>query len=84
MPAMVFVWSRLVNGSPNYTLVQVALNNVIMIFAYAPIASLLLGVTDISVPWETLLLSVGLYVIIPIMAGCATRKKLLAHSEQRL
>jgi len=74
----------LVNGSPNYTLVQVALNNVIMIFAYAPIASLLLGVTDISVPWETLLLSVGLYVIIPIMAGCATRKKLLAHSEQRL
>jgi ACR3 family arsenite transporter len=82
--AMVFVWSRLVNGSANYTLVQVALNNVIMIFAYAPIASLLLGVADISVPWETLLLSVGLYVIIPIMAGYATRKKLLAHSEQRL
>lgn len=82
--AMVFVWSRLVNGSPNYTLVQVALNNVIMIFAYAPIASLLLGVTDISVPWETLLLSVGLYVIIPIMTGYATRRKLLAHSEQRL
>jgi ACR3 family arsenite transporter len=62
--AMVFVWSRLVGGSANYTLVQVALNNVIMIFAYAPIASLLLGVADISVPWETLLLSVGLYVII--------------------
>jgi ACR3 family arsenite transporter len=82
--AMVFVWNRLVGGSPNYTLVQVAFNNVIMIFAYAPIASLLLGVTDIAVPWETLLLSVGLYVIIPIMAGYATRKKLLAHSEQRL
>ena len=55
-----------------------------MIFAYAPIASLLLGVTNISVPWETLLLSVGLYVIIPIMAGYTTRKKLLAHSDQRL
>ena len=82
--AMVFVWSRLVNGSANYTLVQVALNNVIMIFAYAPIASLLLGITDISVPWETLLLSVALYVIIPIMAGYATRKKLLLQGEQHL
>jgi ACR3 family arsenite transporter len=82
--AMVFVWSRLVNGNANYTLVQVALNNVIMIFAFAPIASLLLGVTDISVPWETLLLSVGLYVIIPIAAGYATRRKLLAYGEQRL
>ena len=82
--AMVFVWSRLVNGSPNYTLAQVALNNVIMIFAFAPIASLLLGVTDISIPWETLLLSVGLYVVIPIVAGFITRKQLLAHSQKRL
>ena len=82
--AMVFVWSRLVNGNANYTLVQVALNNVIMIFAYAPIASLLLGITDITVPWETLLLSVGLYVLIPIIAGYTTRKKLLAQGEQRL
>lgn len=82
--AMVFVWSRLVNGSPNYTLAQVALNNVIMIFAFAPVASLLLGVTDISVPWQTLLLSVGLYVVIPIVAGYLTRKQLLAHGQQRL
>ena len=82
--AMVFVWSRLVGGNANYTLVQVSLNNVIMIFAYAPIVSLLLGVTNISVPWETLLLSVGLYVIIPIIAGYFTRRCLLAKSEQCL
>jgi len=82
--AMVFVWSRLVNGSPNYTLAQVALNNVIMIFAFAPIASLLLGVADISVPWETLLLSVVLYVVTPIIAGYFTRRQLLAQGQQRL
>jgi ACR3 family arsenite transporter len=74
--AMVFVWSQLTRGDPTYTLVQVALNDVIMIFAFAPIVALLLGVTDIEVPWATLLLSVGLYVLIPLIAGVATRLKL--------
>jgi arsenite transporter len=71
--AMVFVWSQMTKGDPNYTLVQVSLNDVIMIFAFAPIVALLLGVTDLSVPWETLLLSVGLYVVIPLAAGIWTR-----------
>lgn len=71
--AMVFVWSQLTRGDANYTLVQVSLNDVIMIFAFAPIVALLLGVTDIQVPWETLLLSVVLYVVIPLIAGVLTR-----------
>lgn len=74
--AMVFVWSQLVKGDANYTLVQVSVNDIIMIFAFAPITALLLGVTDIIVPWETLLLSVILYVLIPLAAGYITRKKL--------
>lgn len=74
--AMVFVWSQLVKGDANYTLVQVSINDIIMIFAFAPIAALLLGVTDIVVPWETLLLSVILYVVIPLVAGYLTRKLL--------
>lgn len=74
--AMVFVWSQLVKGDANYTLVQVSVNDIIMIFAFAPMAALLLGVTDIIVPWETLLLSVILYVLIPLAAGYITRKKL--------
>lgn len=74
--AMVFVWSQLVRGDANYTLVQVSINDIIMVFAFAPIAALLLGVTDIIVPWETLLLSVVLYVVIPLAAGYVTRKKL--------
>jgi ACR3 family arsenite transporter len=74
--AMVFVWSQLVRGNPNYTLVQVSINDIIMVFAFAPIAALLLGVTDIVVPWETLLLSVALYVVIPLLAGYVTRKQL--------
>ncbi len=74
--AMVFVWSQLTNGDPNYTLVQVSLNDVIMIFAYAPIVALLLGVTDLSVPWETLVLSVVLYVVLPLAAGVWTRLRL--------
>ena len=82
--AMVFVWSRLVNGNANYTLVQVSLNDLVMIFAYAPVAALLLGISDITVPWETLLISVALYVIIPIVAGYITRKRLLAKGETRL
>lgn len=74
--AMVFVWSQLTRGDPNYTLVQVSLNDVIMVFAFAPIVALLLGVTDLSVPWETLLLSVLLYVVIPLIAGALTRRTL--------
>ena len=74
--AMVFVWSQLVRGDANYTLVQVSINDIIMIFAFAPIAALLLGVTDIIVPWETLLLSVVLYVVIPLAAGYMTRRML--------
>ncbi len=74
--AMVFVWSQLVRGDANYTLVQVSINDIIMVFAFAPLAALLLGVTDIVVPWETLLLSVVLYVVIPLAAGYATRKVL--------
>nr|WP_320136579.1 ACR3 family arsenite efflux transporter [uncultured Amphritea sp.] len=73
--AMVFVWSQLTKGDPNYTLVQVSVNDIIMIFAFAPLAAFLLGVTDISVPWDTLLLSVILYVVIPLVAGAITRKK---------
>jgi arsenite transporter len=71
--AMVFVWSQMTKGDPNYTLVQVSLNDVIMIFAYAPIVALLLGVTDITVPWETLVLSVVLYIVVPLTAGVITR-----------
>ena len=72
--AMVFVWSHLTKGDANYTLVQVSVNDVIMIFAFAPLASFLLGVTDVVVPWETLLLSVTLYVVLPLVAGVITRK----------
>ena len=79
--AMVFVWSQLTKGDANYTLVQVSVNNVIMIFAFAPIAGLLLGMTDITVPWDTLLLSVVLYVLIPLLAGVYTRKKLAKNND---
>jgi len=74
--AMVFVWSQLTKGDPNYTLVQVSINDVIMIFAFAPISAFLLGVSDIQVPWETLLISVVLYVLLPLIAGVFTRKLL--------
>ena len=74
--AMVFVWSHLTKGDANYTLVQVSVNDLIMIFAFAPLAGFLLGVTDVVVPWETLLLSVLLYVVIPLVAGVITRKAL--------
>lgn len=79
--AMVFVWSQLTRGDPNYTLAQVALNDVIMVFAFAPIVALLLGVTDIEVPWATLLLSVGLYVVIPLIAGILTRMHLSRRAQ---
>ena len=74
--AMVFVWSQMTKGDANYTLVQVSINDVIMIFAFAPIAGFLLGATDIHVPWDTLLLSVVLYVLVPLIAGALTRKAL--------
>jgi ACR3 family arsenite transporter len=74
--AMVFVWSQLTKGDPNYTLVQVAANDIVMIFAFAPIAAFLLGVSDIAVPWETLLFSVVLYVLLPLIAGAYTRRRL--------
>lgn len=82
--AMVFVWSRLTNGDPNYTLVQVSINDIIMVFAFAPICAFLLGISDIHVPWETLLLSVILYVVLPLVAGIATRKYLEGHGESKL
>lgn len=74
--AMVFVWSQLTKGDPNYTLVQVTVNDLIMVFAFAPIVAFLLGVTDIMVPWETLLLSVALFIVLPLVAGLFTRRKL--------
>jgi len=80
--AMVFVWSQLTKGDPNYTLVQVSLNDVIMVFAFAPIVALLLGVTELSVPWETLLLSVVLYVVLPLAAGAWTRARLVAKDGE--
>jgi len=79
--AMVFVWSQLTKGDPNYTLVQVSINDIIMIFAFAPIAAFLLGVSDIEVPWSTLVLSVVLYVLIPLVAGAFTRNKLNANGD---
>ena len=71
--AMVFVWSRLSDGDANYTLVQVAVNDLIMVFAFAPIASLLLGVSDVLVPWDTMLASVGVFVVIPLVAAWLTQ-----------
>jgi ACR3 family arsenite transporter len=71
--AMVFIWSQLTRGNANYTLIQVSVNDLIMVVAFAPIAGLLLGVTDIVVPWKTLLASVVLYVLLPLIAGIVTR-----------
>ncbi|NMP31748.1 ACR3 family arsenite efflux transporter [Thalassotalea sp. M1531] len=79
--AMVFVWSQLTKGDANYTLVQVSINDIIMIFAFAPIAGFLLGISDVTVPWDTLLLSVVLYVVVPLIAGAITRKKLDKASD---
>ena len=83
--AMVFVWSQLVKGDAAYTLVQVSVNDLIMVFAFAPIAAFLLGVTDITVPWQTLALSTVLYVVLPLLAGMLTRHLWLkAGGSQRL
>lgn len=77
--AMVFVWSNLSDGEPHFTLSQVALNDVIMVFAFAPIVGLLLGLASITVPWDTLLLSVGLYIVVPVILAQMFRKHLLAN-----
>jgi arsenite transporter len=82
--AMVFVWSQLTKGDANYTLVQVSINDIIMIFAFAPISALLLGVSDITVPWSTLILSVVLYVLLPLLAGVWTRKSFATKDAEKL
>ena len=79
--AMVFVWSQLVKGDANYTLVQVSVNDLVMVVAFAPIAAFLLGVTDIHVPWQTLVVATVLYVVLPLMAGMATRHGLQQRSS---
>jgi ACR3 family arsenite transporter len=76
--AMVFVWSNLTDGDPNFTLSQVALNDTIMVFAFAPIVGLLLGLSSITVPWTTLFLSVVLYIVVPVVAAQLWRRSLLA------
>jgi ACR3 family arsenite transporter len=84
--AMVFVWSHLTNGHPGFTLTQVALNDVIMVFAFAPIVALLLGIASITVPWDTLVLSVVLYIVLPVMVATLWRRWLLSqeHGVARL
>jgi ACR3 family arsenite transporter len=80
--AMVFVWSRLTHGDPYFTLTQVALNDTIMIFAFAPIVALLLGISSITVPWDTLLTSVGLYIVVPVIVAQLIRSRVLARGGQ--
>lgn len=82
--AMVFVWSNLVDGEPHFTLSQVALNDLIMVFAFAPIVGLLLGIASITVPWQTLLLSVGLYIVIPVILAQVLRRHLLQRGADAL
>jgi ACR3 family arsenite transporter len=80
--AMVFVWSNLTRGEPHFTLSQVALNDTIMVFAFAPIVGLLLGLSSITVPWATLVLSVVLYIVLPVIAAQALRRFLIASGGQ--
>ncbi|WP_191254299.1 ACR3 family arsenite efflux transporter [Kordiimonas sediminis] len=80
--AMVFVWSNLSDGEPHFTLSQVALNDVIMVFAFAPLVGLLLGLSAITVPWETLLLSVGLYIVVPVIIAQMVRRYVLAKAGE--
>jgi ACR3 family arsenite transporter len=80
--AMVFVWSNLSDGEPHFTLSQVALNDVIMVFAFAPIVALLLGLSAITVPWQTLLLSVVLYIVVPVIIGQGLRRSVLASGGE--
>ena len=82
--AMVFVWSRLTHGDPLFTLSQVALNDTIMVFAFAPLVGFLLGISAITVPWGTLVTSVGLYIVIPVLLAQAWRKALLAKGQGAL
>lgn len=82
--AMVFVWSRLTNGDPLFTLSQVALNDTIMVFAFAPLVGFLLGISAITVPWGTLVTSVGLYIVIPVLLAQVWRKALLAKGQSAL
>ncbi len=79
--AMVFVWSNLSDGHPGFTLSQVALNDVIMVFAFAPIVALLLGIASITVPWDTLLLSVVLYIVLPVIVASAWRRRLMKGAD---
>ena len=79
--AMVFVWSRLTNGDALFTLSQVALNDTIMVFAFAPLVGFLLGISAITVPWDTLLTSVGLYIVIPVLLAQWWRKSLMARGQ---
>jgi ACR3 family arsenite transporter len=81
---MVFVWSRLTNGHPLFTLSQVALNDTIMVFAFAPIVALLLGLSSITVPWDTLLTSVVLYIVVPVILAQAWRRQLLRRGQGAL
>ncbi len=80
--AMVFVWSHLTRGDANYTLVQVSVNDLVLVFAFAPIAGVLLGVTDLVVPWETLIASVVIFVVVPLVAGLVTRARLMRSDRQ--
>ncbi|MCI0467563.1 MAG: ACR3 family arsenite efflux transporter [Beijerinckiaceae bacterium] len=82
--AMVFVWSNLVRGEPHFTLTQVALNDVIMVFAFAPIVGILLGLTSISVPWDTLVLSVVLYIVVPVILAQLLRRWWLSAGGEAL
>lgn len=77
--AMVFVWSYLTNGDPAYTLIQVAVNDLVLVFAYAPLVMFLLGLSDMTVPWNTILLSVILYIVVPLLAGYVSRKYLIKN-----
>jgi arsenite transporter len=82
--AMVFVWSNLSNGEPHFTLSQVALNDLIMVFAFAPIVGLLLGLSAITVPWQTLLLSVALYIVVPVVIAQFLRRRLIAIGSDEI
>jgi ACR3 family arsenite transporter len=78
---MVFVWSNLSDGEPDFTLTQVALNDTIMVFAFAPIVGLLLGLSAITVPWQTLMLSVGLYIVVPVVLAQVLRRSVLSRAS---
>jgi arsenite transporter len=82
--AMVFVWSHLTNGDANYTLVQVSVNDIILVFAFAPLVGLLLGVTDITVPWATLITSVVIFIVVPLAAGILTQRMLTRSRLEEL